>query len=719
MKTSLAPRATLDFETRSACSLLDCGAWIYSKHPTTQVMCLLARLPHWPTGETLAWHPEMPWLSLDETVRRMGVDEDDGIDAYARLGELWDWIGEGELVEAHNAQFERFIWANQMQPKYGWPAVGHRQWRCSAAKAAAYGLPRSLEGATDALRLPIRKDMEGSKVMKKMAKPRKPRKAEVKTYLTFRTDLGLEPDTPWDVAVAELRRRGQEPPLFWHESPELLDRLIAYCRIDVLAEEAVSERLRDLSDLETEMYLMDQHINEQGFQLDRKAVATARYYIDSISAALNKELVTLTDGRVEKATQRAKMQSWFANNGLFLCDMQGGTLDDAAKRKDLDSQVRRALYVYRSLGRTSTAKYAAMANWADPDDWCVRGSLLYHGAGTGRWTGKGIQPHNFPRGQIKDMVSAWDDLMTLDPGWVESLYGGDVMEVLSWALRGVIIPRAGRELFVADYAAIEARVVLWLADDRRALEVFYRGEDIYCDMAASIYGRHIDKDRDPDERQMGKQAILGLGYQMGAVKFRATLAEKYSIFISEEFAKQIVDAYREKYHRVKRMWYEQERAAIAAVQAPGRVVKCGRVKWRVVRDFLHCRLPSGRTLGYCEPAIIDKPMPWDRTDLRPALTFMGVDAYTKKWCRQDAYGGLLVENITQATARDLMAEAMLRCHQGGKYDVLLSVHDELIAECDHGLGHVKEFEDLMARTPEWAEGCPVKAEGWQGLRYRK
>jgi DNA polymerase len=165
------------------------------------------------------------------------------------------------------------------------------------------------------------------------------------------------------------------------------------------------------------------------------------------------------------------------------------------------------------------------------------------------------------------------------------------------------------------------------------------------------------------------------------------------------------------------MWYDQEAAAIQAVKVPGTIIKCGKVSWCTIDGFLHCKLPSGRMLGYCDPIVVRKPTPWGA--MKDVLTYMGTDPYTKKWRRQDTYGGMLVENITQAVARDLMAESMLRCHEGDTYDVILSVHDELIAEADEGKGDTKEFEHLMATTPAWADGCPVAAEGWSGYRYRK
>lgn len=678
-----AVKATIDFETRSACSIKDSGSWRYSVDPSTEVLCLVFRLPHWEEGHTALWHPAFPHL---------GIEEAD----CQELEEFFAWIADGKLVEAHNSWFERGIWTNIMVPRFGWPAIGHWQWRCSAAKAAAHSLPRSLEGCTTALALPVKKDMEGSKVMKKMAKPRKPRKAEV---------------AAWEKA------HGDEPmPYYWHESLELLERLWAYCRMDVLAEEAVSNRLRDLSPRETEMYLMDQAINERGFQLDREGIEAALEVVDDIFSDLNSELVELTGGRVEKATQRARMIEWFKEVGLPLEDTQGSTLDSWMRREDLPSDARRGLELVRALGRSSTAKFVAAQNWAHPATWRIHGGLLYHGAGTGRWSGSGVQPHNFPRGNIKNMEQAWGVIKTKDTALMEMLYG-DVMELLSYSLRGMIVPSPGRRLMVADYAAIEARVLLWLADDQAALDIFRRGDCIYCAMATDIYGWEVRKADHPNERQMGKQAVLGLGYQMGDKKFRGTLAEKWGIFIEEDFAKRIVMAYREKFWRVKKMWWDMEAAAIAAVKKPGLAFTCGKVKWVVSDGFLHCRLPSGRLLSYCDPVIEPRATPWG--DKRDSLTYMGVDPYTKKWRRQDTYGGMLVENITQAVARDLMADAMLRCHQEGLYDVILSVHDELIAECDDDKGSVEDFEAAMAEVPAWAEGCPVAAEGWTGHRYRK
>jgi DNA polymerase len=360
------------------------GSWRYSLDPTTEVLCLGFRLPHWKKGRTELWHPEFKHLGMKASW--------DGVD------ELWDWILDGGLVEAHNAWFERGLWTNLMTPRYGWLAISPVQWRCSAAKAAAHALPRGLDDACAALHLPVRKDAAGGKVMMKLNKPRKPRKAERE-------------------AAA---KRGQPEPstkLLWHESRELFDHLFDYCRQDVLAEEALSEALPDISEDEQALYDLDQRINERGFRLDSGAVRTALSLIASETDRLNGELSVLTNGTVKRATQRAQLVKWLATEGLDLPNTQAETIDaylHPDSREHLTPAARQALEILRALGRSSTAKYESMRNWICPDE-RVHGSLLYHGASTGRWTGAGIQPHNFVKGTVKghSMDDVWAYLSSL------------------------------------------------------------------------------------------------------------------------------------------------------------------------------------------------------------------------------------------------------------------------------------------------------------------
>ena len=624
------------------------------------------RLPYWDEGVVALWHPPFPHLSIPEA------------DCHDELIELMEWIDAGHLVEAHNSWFERGIWTNILVPRNGWPTIGANQWRCSAAKAAAHALPRGLDDSITALRLPVKKDLEGHKLMMKVSKPRKPRKAEREANVTG---------------------------LLWWESRELFDRLFAYCRQDVLAESALSGSLADLSPNETAVYLLDQSINARGFRLDRSAVHTALKLIAAETVRLNKELGVLTGGKVKKATQRAQMLAWFASEGLDLPDSQKATLDEVALDTTLHPKLQRAVGIVRTLGRSSTAKYQAMKNWLCPDE-RVHGGLLYHGAGTGRWAGAGVQPQNMPKGQVKDMEALWVDLKAGKPQ-------PNLMESLAGALRGTIIASPGTTLFVADYASIEARVVMWLAGDEAALDLFRSGADIYKEMAGEIYAitpQEVDK----GQRQVGKFAILGLGFQMGAAKFQATCAG-FGVAIEDTFAQRVVEAYRAKFWRVRNMWDDQNAAAIKAVHF-GAPVRCGKVSWLKEGNFLFCVLPSGRRLSYPFPQVRMRETPWGEP--RPALTFMGMNLYTRKWERQSTYGGSLVENQTQAVARDIMAEAMLRVEATGVYQPILTVHDEIIAEGPLA-GDVHEFEQLLTTLPTWAKGCPIGAEGWKGPRYHK
>lgn len=620
-----------------------------------------------------------------------------------RLDDLFSWLSCGGLVEAHNAWFERGIWTNKGIPR-GWPAIRSEQWRCSAAKAAAHALPRGLDEALAALGLEIRKDATkvetGVKVIKqiklvqKLAKPRKPRKKERELWAKE------HPNEP-------------HPIVYWETEP-LLRMLFDYNKQDVLAEEALSHAVPDLNDAETEVFLTDQDTNERGFELDSEAIQTALRLLEREQDDLNAELRTLTGDAVPKATNRAKLAKWCSEQGVTLPDTTAETLDRYLDWGGLPANVHRALTILRTLGRSSTAKFEAMDKWLCPDG-RAHGGLLYHAASTGRWGGQGIQPQNFPKGHIKDwdMSTAWEILKTEDVDLIRCVYGS-LAEPLSQALRGAIVATPGMSLYVADYASIEARVLLWLAEDEDALEIFRKGGDIYCEMASSIYHRVITK-KDKDERQLGKVAILGLGYQMGAAKFVDTAAT-YGITISEAFSREVVIAYREKFWRVKNLWQDQETAAIAAAVDPYNTVQCGRVLWYSNKKYLYCELPSGRRLAYPFPEVGEQMTNWG--ELRPQLTFMGINPLTHKWQRQHTYGGMLVENIVQAISRDLMAAALVRCEQSDTFYPVLSVHDELIGE---GLpGHdVKEFEALMATVPDWAEGCPVAAEGWTGERYKK
>jgi len=699
-----------------------------------------------------------------------------GIDQSDFPQELADHIAAGGLVEAHNAFFEWCIYNNvwrKMLPEL--PPLSLDQIRCSAAKAAAFALPRALDKAIEALGLPHKKDMAGSANMKKLSKPRKPTAAEKKA----------------------LKAEGRDPDnmIFWVEDRDLILRNTKYCAQDVRAERGLSSVLRDLTPREFEFWQMDLRMNLRGISCDIELVHIAIELAEAEQSRLNSELYDLTDGYVQKTTGRIKFKKWMADNGSPIPNTQGATLDlllgldpeddeaVAELRRELqgitlNDKTRRACEIVRDGNRSSLAKYKQMLIQLSEGN-RLRDMMLYCGASrTGRWSGCGTQPHNFIRGYSDIMEEVCQDILTADPELLQLLYGASVLEILSKATRGALIASKGKKLVVADFAAIEARVLLWLAEADEALQVFYRGEDIYLDMASSIFKYPCtNKDDFPFERRVGKAAILGLGYQMGWEKFEEECRNKNGITDQEpKFFKDVVRVYREeRFPEVKSFWYEMNEAAIEAVKrydpkknVKGPRITVRRITWFMWGQFLHMELPSGRLLSYFRPIVkVRKTLMFPAVNERghecsvmvsgPAnmtvqqgrrraitiaktagkklipngepkefqnetLTFMHENSKTRKWERKETYGGELVENATQATARDLMAEAMWRVDQHPDYDLLLSVHDEEIAEIDEDKIHdgtLKEFEALMEELPAWAEGCPVEAEGWIGFRYRK
>ena len=684
----------IDFETRSEAELRKIGTYNYAAHRTTDAQCMAFMFED--RDEVFLWHHAFPVAGLPAC-------------EPPELDELFDRIAMGDEIHAHNAMFERCIWRFVMERRYGWLPVRETQWRCSAALSASYALPRKLDDVAHALRLPLQKDMTGNRLAIRMARPRKPRKAELRA-------ARCTSDKEF------YRRHGA----LWYESRQELEQLFAYCKQDVRVERAVDEQLRPLSPAELAVWQLDQKINLRGVYCDREMVDAALGHAgreEAISVARVREL---SAGLVDSPTKRAEFLEWCRWRGFPLPDTQGSTIDavlaaghlvDAATGQTLapPPDVREAMEIWRRANRTSTKKYRSMLDRMAESDDRIRDILRYHGASTGRWAGVGIQPQNFPRGDIKDIDSASAAIRGLDHAELVARYG-DVMELLSGSLRGALCASLGKELVVADYSAIEARGTFWLADDRAALEVLRSGHCIYKDMAGAIYGvgdpQSIPKG-DP-RRQVGKAAVLGLGYQMGPAKFITTCATQ-GIQLEPTFAERVVETYRAQHRAVKQLWWDLEAAAIEAVVRGRKAapVESHRTRWAVRGRFLHCRLPSGRLLSYCRPRI-------GRNERygNPELQFWGVDSYTHKWMPQSTYGGKLTENVVQALSRDLIADAMQRVEDAG-YAVVLSVHDEVVAEVDEGWGDLKQFEALMAQVPAWAEGLPVVAEGWRGRRYRK
>lgn len=650
----------LDFETRSACNIWDTGSWVYSQHPTTEILCLAYAIDDGP----------VKILTYEQFINpiHFGMPCDD----------LFEAIKDGQLLCAHNALFEESIWRNIMVPVYGFPQVPIKQWRCTAAKAAARSLPRSLKDVGKALNAPILKSEEGYRTMIKLCKP----KAD-----------GT-----------------------WHENEEDMQKLYAYCIQDVEAERCIDQILPDLTPTEQNIWFLDQLINMRGIYVDRDAIQKAISVSESYALSVKALVENVSNGALDGVSRRMAVLEWCRNQGVPIEGYAKSDVKTVLDRTQLPTAVRTVLEAKLQLGKTSVTKYKTMLESCS-DDNRIRDLFVYHGASTGRWAGKLIQIQNLPKGTVKDTDQCIQILKQSTPEEFEIFYP-DVMDALSSCIRGMIIAAPGHQLMVADYAAIEARVVMWLAGEEYGLKQFREfdqghGQEPYIIMAQNIYQRS-DIPKKGIERQLGKTAILGCGFGMGDTKFHAT-CHAWGIPIPVELAKKAVETYRAIYPGVRASWAAQESAAIRTVETK-EDTDCGRVRWQYNNGDLLCQLPSGRSLVYNAATLDYVKTPWGTTKL--ALHFMGVNGITKKWEREHTYGGKLVENITQAVARDIMANAMFRAEKAG-YHVAFSVHDEIVSEVPVLFGNIREFERLLCEMPVWGNGCPIKATGFTTNRYRK
>jgi DNA polymerase len=643
----------IDFETRASADLKSAGAWVYSKHPDTQVICMAYCTPKDPEVKL--------WLPFDP------IPDD-----------LVSCIEEGMRVCAHNAFFEYSVWVNIMIPLFGFPDIKDDQWDCTAAKAAYYNLPRALGEAAKALKLPVAKDETGKRVMLRLSKPRKPTKKN---------------------------------PNLWCYEQDRLEETYSYCMDDVRVEKALDESLPDLPEQERQIWLADQKINKRGLLADRFLVESAISLTQQAVAEAEQTLIALTDGEVTSFGQTQRLLKWINNGGTDqLSNLQKAVVQSYLADGMGDLLAGEVLSLREENNKSSTKKYPAFLATMDEDD-RVRDILMYSGAITSRWAGKRIQIQNFPRGFVKDVDSLVELINTRDYAHVHEVcvdkMNMPVMAALLSALRSVIIAPEGYELLVVDYASIEARVLAWLAGHTALLDLFANGGKVYEDMAKDIYNIPIEEVT-KEQRQIGKQAVLGLGYQMGSPKFKATCAVN-GVEIDDIFADRVVKIYRTKNKPISDEWRRQEKAAIAAVAQPKILTRAGRIRWYYDGErFLKCGLPSGRSIIY--------PFPFLAEDLKFGgykLKYYG--ASKGQWVIVDTYGGKLVENIVQGIARDLLAGALVREQDS----VVFHVHDEIVAEVPEGSRSLQDFENSLTLLPPWAEGCPLAVEGFVTKRYRK
>jgi DNA polymerase len=651
-------RVYVDFESRSQADIWTCGAYRYAEHPTTEILCL-------------AW-------AVDGGPVRGAIY---GAELRQSVKELNALVTEGAEFHAHNAFFERCMWRHKFTPQYGALPIPIRQWRCTAAKVSAHGLPRRLANAAAVLGCKERKDFEGGTLMRALC-----------------TTIGPIED-------ARLRR------------------LLEYCEQDVRTEREIDRKLPDLSPAEQQVWFMDQYLNDTGVCVDIKAVENAAALVKQATEEGNAELFKLTGGLINAGTKRQAIKAYLESKGLALPNLQKQTVKDAITTAGGDNL--RVLQLRQQLSLTSNAKYAAFLAATSPDG-RIRDLLVYHGASTGRWSGKLVQIQNLVKATIKpDAICAAIQTLKSSPEGFDACY--DVLPTLSSCIRGMLIPSPGHKMFITDFAAIEARVVMWLAGEEKGLVLFRNQDadpklpDIYVHMARGIYGRPTLTKENKPERNLGKQTVLGSGFGMGPAKFQDT-CDKYGVDLGPRtetitkpdgttvkvspLATKSVYAYRNTFPNVPKFWYAMEDAARKAVVSPGSRHTVGKIVWYMDGDFLRMQLPVGRTIVYHHP----------RVDAEGKLTFMAVNNLTNKYEREQTWGGKLVENAVQATARDLMVAGMFGLLRAG-YKILFTVHDELVVESEDG--SCDGVRMIVCRVPTWAKGCPINAECESAERYKK
>ena len=486
-----------------------------------------------------------------------------------------------------------------------------------------------------------------------------------------------------------------------------------YCMDDVRAERGIDEDMPDLLEYEQRVFEMDQRINEHGVKVDQEAIANVQALIEEYKAFLHSRCMEWTDGISPNRT--GALGDWVRENGYpKLENLQAATIKEALVDEECPKMVRRVLQLRQIYTMKAVTKYTAIQN-AVTEDGRLHGMFLYHGAGTGHWSSMIVQLQNLFRPVIPDPEFAIEQFVERNLDWIRTLYKEDPMKVFASCVRGVLVSDIKADLIAMDYAAIEARVLAWLAGQADILEVFEGHGKVYEYTAARIFHLPDDeaslramKNTHPDERFVGKVAVLALGYQGGKAAF-AKMAKNYGVDIEENRAERIKTDWRRANRKIVKLWYEMEECARRAVLNPGVTIslKNKKIKFVVEDRWLLMRLPSGRRLAYYKPeAKQDK------------LTYKGIDTYTRRWTRYDTYGGKLTENAVQAISRDLLVHGMFGLEDAG-YDIIGTVHDEVILEVPEGFGSEQEVADILCDLPKWAKGLPVKAEGFRGKRYRK
>ncbi len=638
-----------DIETFSDVDLIKCGVYAYADSPAFEILLFAYSFDG---GETqvidLAQGEQLP-AEVEEAIFDVSVTK-----------------------TAYNANFERTCLS-----KHFGRYIPPESWHCSAVQAAMLALPRSLEDVGRVLGLDEQKMKEGRELIRYFCVPCKPTK----------TNGGRTRNLPC-------------------HAPEKWELFKTYCKRDVDVEKSIRRKLHNfpIPESEMELYRLDQRINDRGVLVDmglvKQAIACER---------LHKEVVTkrayeLTG--LENPNSVAQLKGWLGDKG-----MEAESLSKKAVAEmiaETDGEVEELLRLRLLMAKTSVKKYEAMERSVCSDG-RVHGMLMFCGANrTSRWSGKIVQIQNLPKNYIPDLELARELVKQGRFEDIELLYDS-TPNVLSELIRTAFIPKPGCRFVVADFSAIEARVLAWLSGEQWRLDVFTSHGKIYEASASAMFHVPVEEiTKTSPLRQKGKLAELGLGF--GGASGALISMGALDMGLTEDELPPLVAAWRKANPHIVQFWWDVDAAAIKAVREKQRT-KVGKIIFEYRSGILFITLPSGRKLSYVKPR-----MAVNRFG-RDGLTYEGI-AENKKWSRIETYGPKLVENIVQGTARDLLAEAMLRVEKKG-YPIVMHCHDEIIAEVPEGEGSVEEMCEVMSVQPTWAEGLPLRADGYQCSFYQK
>lgn len=584
---------------------------------------------------------------------------------------------------AYNASFERVCLSKHLfgdEDKYLPP----EQWECTKVWADELGLPGSLKRCAEYLGLEEQKDAAGTQLINYFSKPCKPTKAN-----------------------------GQRTRNLPEHDTEKWDKFVAYCGQDVRTEMAIGDFLKPykLPDREWEHYYLDQQVHDRGVKIDLD-LANQAVEIDNEMRAEGLEKMKSLTG-LENPNSVAQLKEWLEGKGHPMETLGKKIVLEMIESGEVTGDVKEVLETRLSLSNSSTKKYVMMQD-ATRSDGKMHGLLQFYGANrTGRWAGRLLQVQNLPRNYIASLDDARELVKRGDRDSLEMVYE-DVQDILKQLIRTGIVAKGGHRFIISDFSAIEARVIAWFAGEKWVIDAFNEHGKIYEATAAQMFdlGPVTEYDWKSTEgkamRQRGKVATLALGYQGG--KGSLVSMGALEMGIPEDELQDLVDVWRTTNSNIVKLWKETERFVKKALSS-GQVVRGHQgLKFFKKEDFLFIQLPSGRKLSYCKPRL--EPGKYGQK-----ITYEGQGSKVY-FVREDTYGGKLVENIVQATARDVLAEAMLRLNAAG-FPIVFHVHDEVIAECKHDEHSLDEMNDILSQTPDWADGLPLAAEGFETEYYQK